>query len=217
MINILLFGNRANSNELGRFSSAIIKAGNKNPNVKITSTEIEFKPNIVIYSSRSRNQLKQAVNICGTNKVPLLVLSTDIRNEIENLNTNIKIKYLPNASSKTIKFIESIRKFSKDHPDWKVIEFTEWHQEAKSTKSGTAIYIAELINFNPSNIKIIRNDSAARIKYNIPNSEVAFAIHIVKFKNKNTKQIKKFRLVTIGLTEYAEGAITQAIKIAESN
>lgn len=216
MTNIIIFGNRENSTQFGRFSQAIVSASKNNPEVKIfnySDTKNIPVPDVVIYSSRSVNQLDDAVKVCNKYQIPMLILSTDILEELNNL--DIDYEYCPNSSSKTIKFIENIKNFYSTYPNWNVDEFIEWHQESKQSLSGTAKYIAKSIGYDVSKIVMIRDDELAKSELMIPSKETGFAMHQIKFVNSTSTKEKLFKLITIGRNDYAKGAIDKAIELSK--
>ena len=83
MIHMTIFGKRVSSPSLGHFAQAIVDASQQYKNVSITEPNIDMKPDAVIYASRSNDYFADAVSVARQFAVPLLVVSTDVKSQLD--------------------------------------------------------------------------------------------------------------------------------------
>ena len=208
-IRVGLYGKRASQEQLGHFATEIYEALQAEAGTKVYKLDFDPAPNLdtVLYASRSADKLRQAAELCIKMNIPLLILSSDLKDQVDELPAECNVQVIPNSSLEVQEYQRNVINYHRAHPDQKVT-ITEYHQQSKLDVSGTAIAIAKQINFDSKNIISIRDDPTAQRLYNIPDqSKDAYAVHQIAFTNSQTNTTQMFEIKVCGRSTYISGLI----------
>ena len=208
-LKVILFGERSQSSELGRFAHEIKQALDAAPGfqVALPGGGKEEGADVALYVTRTDKQLKQAVSVCEEQVIPLFVLSTDVTKPLQALTPKCEVRFVPNSSIEVLDYMAKVSDFWSGHKNLPV-RITEYHQASKAGISGTAVEIAKQIDFPEQEITSVRNDAIAKEKFDIPDDKLGgYAIHQIVFTNPSTNVPTMFEIKVYGRSTYVQGLL----------